>query len=287
MTKHYPLFIASLFFSCTASFAQDFEEEKQKIQAEAYKLYQREMASWYGTDLLLAKFADKQSRVRGYISYVENGKGTSVFYTKDEPPKVIAKFTFDSTYNVNTAIVDDTERDLTANESDLVAIRTNALKQFSSSSDFFKMYKDMNGNFIPLIDELGKRVYILTGPTQNGVVVFGNDYLLTYDNENNLVSKKQLHKNIIVIETGNKGDKKEIGSMHSHLPETGDLITATDICTLMLYSPFTSWEQHMVISPKAVSIWNCGPKTLVTISRTAWDNMNGSGDKEIKKKKKK
>jgi hypothetical protein len=52
-----------------------------------------------------------------------------------------------------------------------------------------------------------------------------------------LVSKRALHKNIIPIEFGPKvADGKEVeGAMHSHLPATEHFITATDICTLMLY----------------------------------------------------
>jgi hypothetical protein len=44
--------------------------------------------------------------------------------------------------------------------------------------------------------------------------------------------------------------KDEIGAMHSHLPESGDFSTATDICTLMLYAQITKWKQHIVVSKK-------------------------------------
>jgi len=49
-----------------------------------------------------------------------------------------------------------------------------------------------------------KKVYVLTGPQQNGVVIFGNDYLLTFDKNNKLTLKKQLHRNIISIKFGGK-----------------------------------------------------------------------------------
>jgi len=107
----------------------------------------------------------------------------------------------------------------------------------------------------------------LTGPQQNGVVIFGNDYLLMFDNENNLISKKQLHKNIIPINYGGKEEEgKEIeGTIHSHLPETGDFITATDICTLMLYEKFAKWKQHNVVSKNYLNIWNCLTDQLVVL----------------------
>jgi hypothetical protein len=134
----------------------------------------------------------------------------------------------------------------------------------------------MNPNLIPLNDENGKRVYILTGPQKQGIVVFGNDYLLTFDKENKLKQKKRLHKNIIPIEYGKQGDKLVITTMHSHLPETGDLITATDICTLKLYSKYAGWGQHYVISNQNVSMWDCKKESLFVMTRKAWDKIADS-----------
>lgn len=203
-------YFAPFLFSVVAvinGYSQTTDEEKRKILAEGSKLYQSEMASWYGTDIFMGKFADKRSKARGYLSYFENGKVTCVFFS-DEPKKIVASFTFDSTYNVNTAIVDGEERDLTSLESALVEIRSVALREYRTDTTLFKSYQHMNPNFIPLADELGKRVYVLTGPEENGVVVFGNDYLLTFDKENILVEKKRIHSSLIAIRHGNANSEK-------------------------------------------------------------------------------
>ena len=131
----------------------------------------------------------------------------------------------------------------------------------------------MNLNLIPLVNGRDKKVYVLTGPKEHGIVVFGNDYLLTFDDANNLVSKAQLHKNIIPIKD-QKDETKVIATMHTHLPETGDYITATDICTLMLYSKFTTWKQHIVVSENYVSIWDCEKNTLFAMTKKAWEKIN-------------
>jgi hypothetical protein len=254
----------------SAAFAQP-EEEKKRILIEGTKLYQSEMASWYGTDLFLEKFPERQSRVKGYFSYTKDGKPTCLFFSGEEPRKIIGSFAFDESYDTGTAVIDGEERDLTPIEADLIAIRTVAINEYSSDREMFKNYKDMNPNFIPLIDDQGKRVYVLTGPKNQGVVVFGNDYLLTFDNNNNLVSKRPLHKNIIPIYS--KDSEQAVTTMHTHLPENGDLMTATDICTLKLYCPFTGWKQHYVISSKTVSVWDC-ENGLVTLPREAWDKLN-------------
>jgi hypothetical protein len=65
-----------------------------------------------------------------------------------------------------------------------------------------------------------------------------------------------------------------VASIHTHLPESGDFITATDICTLMLYENFTTWNQHIVMSKNYVSIWDCKRNSLVVITKEAWEKMN-------------
>ena len=57
--------------------------------------------------------------------------------------------------------------------------------------------------------------------------------------------------------------------MHNHLPETGDFITPTDICTLMLYEKFAGWKNHIVVSKKYMSIWNCKADELFIMTTDA------------------
>jgi hypothetical protein len=224
------------------------------------------MASWYGTDLMRMKFSDKADQIAGYASYEYLGTPTCVFFNESHPAKVIATISFDSTYNINTALVDGKERSMRPEEDAVITLRQAAF-EIVSTDTLFKHYRDTDLNLVPVIDEKGKRVYVLTGPTQNGVVIFGNDYLLTFDDQNKMLTKKKLHQNIISIRygQGTGNGEKIVGANHTHLPESGELITATDICTLMLYSRFTGWETHTVVSWKYISMWNCRTNTLIVI----------------------
>jgi hypothetical protein len=134
-------------------------------------------------------------------------------------------------------------------------------------------YKNTNLNLIPIIHKGQRKVYVLTGPTEAGVVIFGNDYLLTFNKKNQLTSKKALHRNIISVDYAEEPvpGAEAVATMHTHARETGDFITATDICTLMLYSKFANWKQHMVVSEKYVSIWNCETNKLITISKALFE----------------
>jgi hypothetical protein len=262
-------FICFVLFSIS-SLAQ-FKSEKD-IVIEAKKLYRSEMASWNGTDIFLAKFQDKLEKIGGYFSYELNERSNCVFFSNDSLPKILGTFSFDSTFNLKTVIIDNEERLPTSREANLISIRKSAFKTMTTDT-LFKFYKDTDPNLIPLDDENGKRVYILTGPKKQGVVIFGNDYLLKFDNKGKLSDKKRLHKSLLQFEYGNKDGKIVTGAMHTHLPGMGELITATDICTLMLYAKFAQWERHIVISETKVSIWNCKTDRLIVMDKRAWEKI--------------
>lgn len=262
------LTIICTFFAFSIIAQNNLSKESQSIVAEGKLLYRSEMASWYGTDLFTEKYKDRQN-IGGYFSYSENEVSKCIFFSKSENPKVIGIISFDETYNVKAAKIDLTEREFTQNENDIYQIRKLALAEINSDTALFKQYENSSLNLIPLIYGKEKKVYVLTGPKQNGVVLFGNDYLLTFDKNNKLMLKKQLHKNLIPINYGGK-DKEgnpliSDEAIHSHLPETGEFKTATDICTLMLYGKFAKWKTHNVVSSKYLNIWDCETNELSVI----------------------
>lgn len=272
-----------LMLSTVSASAQKNPTEKARpIVAEGKLLYKSEMASWYGTDIFLENYKD-QNNIGGYFSYTENQTSKCIFFSKAGQPKVIGTISFDSTYDVKTASVDLSERAFTSHEKDLYEIRAIALS-LARSDTFFRTYDNTNLNFIPLINNNKKQVYILTAPQQPGVVIFGNDYLLTFNKKNKLAGKKRLHNNIIPISYGEEEEGTQIeGAMHSHLPGTGDFITATDICTLMLYAKFAKSKTHSVVSEKYLNLWNCETDRLTVIAMDAVKKMDEDQAKQKKK----
>lgn len=241
-------------------------EEAQPIVQEGKQLFKSELASWIGTDLFLAEYKNRQN-IGGYFSYTENDSAICVFFSRSEPIKIIGTIRFDSTLAPGTVVVSIEERDFSANETAYFKLRNAGIAVIDENKDdFFQFYKGTNFNVIPLITETERKMYVLTAPTASGVVLFGNDYLLTFDTANVLINKVKLHANLIPIEYGNEKEGEEIeGTVHNHLPETGDFITATDICTLMLYTEYTKWKTHNVVSEKYLNIWDCVQNTLVVV----------------------
>ncbi len=263
-----------------SAFSQSTEEKE--LVAEARLLYNSERASWHGTDIFLERFPEKKGDIGGYFSYSEGNKHTCLFYDKDADPNVLGAMVFDDSFVVEAADVNSASRKLTAHEKEIYSIRKKALEEVVKDT-LFKWYEEVNPNFIPLVTKNSKKVYILSGPKKNGVIVFGNDYLIEFDKKNNIKSKKALHKNIMLIPYGNDKEDRAMSGMHSHAESTGELITATDICTLMLYCPYTGWENHIVISGKKVSIWSCEKNELTVMTREAWEKISEEGKEKNKK----
>lgn len=245
---------------------------EELIVKEGIRLYESEMASWYGSDIFMATCAEHKGNLGGYFSYTQNKQHRCVFFSKDDKPTVLATIVFDSTFDLNKAVVDKKIRKFNKYELALYKMRLNAIIEINSDT-LFQTYENIRLNAIPIINGKDKKVYILSGTNLQNVVFFGNDYLITFDSNYTITSKKKLHLNIIPIEYG-KTDSGSLGTAHTHLSETGDLITPTDICTLMLYKNLTHWQTHMVIGETSISIWNNESRSLAVIPKAIFEKIN-------------
>lgn len=255
----------------TASAQGKLARQAAAIVAEARLLYRSEMASWHGSDLFLAQFAARE-RIGGYLSYPTGEAGARcIFYSNDQPlPKVIGTIDLDDSLTEETAVIDLGERPLTPLEHDLYTLRT---KTFQALKTSYRSYENANPNVIPLIANGTRKVYVLTGPSVSGVVIFGNDYLFTFDKKNELTAQQKIHSNIIPIDYDNSSTEPVTVSVHSHLESTGKFITPTDVCTLLMYGPYTTWKTHQVVSKKYVSIWDCRQQSLLILKRKAFERI--------------
>ncbi|SDQ19499.1 hypothetical protein SAMN05421664_0974 [Chryseobacterium soldanellicola] len=252
--------------------AQDLQKIANEIKEEGTDLYRSEMASWYGTDIFRANY-EKMDNVSGYFSYIDEKVPKCIFFSKDK--KVIGTIAFPTNYNPKDAKLDLNERDFTSLESEYFTIRQNALTRIKNDT-IFKVYQNTSLNIVPIIKNNVKKVYVLTGPSVDNVVVFGNDYLISFDNKNEVKNVEKLHKGMIVQNINDKEVGKTVGGVHSHILENWQTITPTDICTLMLYYKFTNWESYTVVSKKYVSMWNGKGNGLLIMKEKAFKNMTES-----------
>jgi hypothetical protein len=259
-----------------ASLAQNPNAEIQamsdSIIAEGRQLYQLEMASWYGTDVFTQTIPEQKNKVGGYFSYPV-GEGTRCLFFDNQPmPEVILTITFDTAYSVKTAQVDKKARAFNENEQALYTIRKSAYA-LAAQDTFFKRYKNCSLGAIPIIDKKGKRVYFLTNTTQADILLFGNDYLISYNKDNQFVGKKRFHNALTPVATREKGEDGKETAMTYHLHDADELITSTDICTLLFAKKTAYWKQHVSRSPRFTSVWNGEGDVLLFMSNEDFDAL--------------
>jgi len=199
------------------------------------------MASWYGSDIFIETYKEEAKNFGGYFSYVEGDDAKCIFYSRGDNPQVLATIIFDKTYDVKTAKSNNNYRDFTPLEKEYYTIRHAAALEVRKDT-LFKTYKNTRLNLVPLIYEGQKKVYILTGTGETGLVVFGNDYLITFDKDSHITSKKQLHLNALFANYGNDSD--------------GNLITGE--YTIMHLKPATLLRQQISAPSGCMKRWHDG-----------------------------
>jgi len=264
---------AASLFAQRDTVREAIDRATDSITNEGKALYRSEWASWYGTDVFLEKCPAKKELSGGYFSYETSDQLINVFFSKGDKPKIMATISFGKDFNQNNYKLDTVERVLTNIEQDFYDIRTIALKR-AISDTAFKHYKNTGLNVVPLIQKDIKKAYILTSPKANGIVIFGNDYLINFNKVNEITRIKSLHKNIIYTKAKADTGSAITTAHHTHLKESGDFMSATDVCTLMLYEKLTTWKQHYVISKNDISIWDCDKNQLFILTMEAWNKIN-------------
>ena len=254
-----------------------FSQNKKTTQIveEGKLLYRLEKGSWFGTDDMLVRFKNKKDSIGGYLSYeTEDNKINTIFFSRYDTHKILVRYQFDSLPKPTPIAIDTNNQKATEKEINLITIRQDARNRaFKNLDKFFVFYKKTSLNFIPVIKDGKRQVFILTGPQVGDVVIIGNDYLLKYTKKNIFKNKEKLHNSMLQFATkSNDKDKPTVSTIHSHV--LTDYITSTDICTLLLYKDYLDWKQHIVISKKEVSIFNLEDEVLVVMKTKAWEKIS-------------
>ncbi|GAB3923058.1 hypothetical protein [Mucilaginibacter myungsuensis] len=267
----------TIIFSASAQ-QKDLKKITDSIETEGKLLYNSEWASWHGSDIFHAKYPAKMSRSRGFLSY-DTGKGmVNVIFTEGEDPTVLALINFGYDQDINKYQVDTTSRKFNKTEAELFKIRLASIKKIMSDT-LVRPYNNANVNFVPIILNGEKRVYVLTGPKISGVVLFGNDCLIRFNKNDEIKSVEKQHKALIPITTRATDGQISDAGIHNHLDEYSPFMTAIDICTMMLYEKMTTWRQHIVTTKNYVSTWDCTANKLTIQTQDAWKKANEAKSK--------
>ncbi len=252
------------------------------VLEEGKMLYHLEKASWYGTDIFLKYYKDKVDSVAGYISYYNSQEVINVFFNRFDTTKVLARIIFDSIPQINPKRVEIEDLDVFRYEFDLFSLTKNARARIYAEQDtFFKFYKNTQFNLIPIISETYRKVFVLTASKDTENVLLGNDYIIYFDESNQFIRQERLHYSLIKLPM--KSDSMELTmSTHTHILD--EIITSTDICTLLLYKDFAQWKSHYVFSKEWVSIFDMKNENLFIMPLESFKKINdNNGEPNIRK----
>lgn len=246
--------------------------DTKKVLEEGKLLYRLEKANWYGSDFLMSQYPDKMDIIGGYVSYVsERNQITTTYYNRKNRDKIEIRLIFDSLPKQNPVFIDSLHPSANSLEKELIYLRQDAINRITANTDqFFSFYKDCSFNIIPLITPKERKTIILTGTSKKNVLILGNDYKLTYNQKNKFSKKEKIHMSLIQLPLKSESDTAKIlSTVHSHVLD--DIISSTDICTMLLYKDYIDWDTHYVIGKNWVSIFDLRKESLFILSRKIWD----------------
>ncbi|MBP1673303.1 MAG: hypothetical protein H6Q25_1118 [Bacteroidetes bacterium] len=214
------------------------------ILVEGNLLYQYEKAAWVSTDLAMGNRTLKKE-FGGFFVYKDEDEIKVIILGK-KMDNCIAEYIFTDEFNNPTTVKTD-KRGLSKREKELIKIREIIINALSDKKYGITIPEGYSPNFILIPIEEGYKMYMIMGTSQNDLIPFGNDYLFFTNKKGEIENWNKFHTRMIPGMTSFDGNKVTEMS-HSHI-KTTPLITATDICTFMLYAPLYGIEKFSVYSP--------------------------------------
>ena len=294
------------------------EKQKNQILTEGLALYTMILANWTSNDLYYENEFNTDY-VKGYLSYKDKDTLRTIFWREIDTTSAEYKaknfqqvgdtsaITAKNSKTVNdlrmivktigyarmvvskkNGKIDEAEREPTEKEKMLMDFRAMTYKEINSDTSFFKHYAGVSMKAI--IMEAGKqiKVFVYSTTTKEGVVPIGGDFILLYDKkEKTLVEKTDLHKDFIFISTQFKGKAYEASKAteHSHKEGAADLITPTDIATLLLYKSQLEWDEHQVVAGKYTCVFTLVDKNLTIIPTSEFQYLKKKKSKQDEEEK--
>lgn len=268
--KHICLLASLLIISCCA-FAQPGKLSERKLQQkldsiliEGNLLYYYEKATWVAYDMAVQQ-PDIRNKFESYLTY-QTGKSIKTIILGKNLENCVAEYTFITDYDTPD-IVQLTERALTTYEKKLIYMRERILGQLGNDEYDVRIPEGFSLNFVLLPYGKKYKMYVLTGTSQSNVIPFGNDYLFITDDYGNIERWRKFHTGIIPAQTEFEGAKvREL--THSHVKDN-PLISATDICTFMLYGPLYDLERFSVYADGRYMTYDLESNTISVSDKKA------------------
>lgn len=223
----------------------DFQikEKLDSILFEGNLLYRYEKAAWISTDMA----REKSNIKKDFFNYL-------VYHDRDTVHALILNNKLECIYELRfvfqseNPILDIVKtRSLSVKEQNLFSMKSVIINKIVEQKIPVGYSEGYSLNTVLMPREDGYKLYFISGTSRSGVIPFGNDYLFLTDNSGNIQFWKKFHSRLIALEAKGPNGELITEMIHSHL-KTEPFITATDICTFMLYGKLCGQKSFQVYS---------------------------------------
>lgn len=250
--------------SANAQPVPDFVQDS--ILQTGKAIAQHRKAAALAMQTISGKVKLQEAELSGYITYFRNGTFVTAFYDGDIDSASVKYTTVTpESLNKNEVQFAAKTRQPSSLEKNLISVREKVYEDLSYDTSFYTFYENLGFELVTLERKYGFQAYLMPTSKETGVILFGNDYLLIFDNALEQVRRIKLHEELtsVPVSVEAKGAQvTEMGSMHQHGEKDSPLITPTDVAAILLAKDIVQWDQHMVMSPKFLSIFYLDEKQL-------------------------
>lgn len=224
----------------------EIRHKTDSILREGNLLYRLEKAAWISTDQAM-EVPSVRNSFGGFLTYLRQDTVVAIIYDRMDFTKVIFELLFTDPANEPVA-KSLSKRTVTEYEKELILARDNIINGIIDNEYDVREPEGFSLNFVILPFEQGYKLYILTGTSQHNIIPFGNDYIFFANAEGEITRWRKFHSRLIPQSTVGPGGEPITTMMHSHL-RSEPYISATDICTFMLYGGYYGLNEFGVYSP--------------------------------------
>lgn len=266
-----PKFTLSLFFflSVAVVFAQTPAEA---IRQTGFALYQLEAASRLAADTLQARFATDKNieKISGYLSYKTSRGFKTIFWNTDdyERCEILYEFTHSPELTPSQLKSKASFRSPTNYEKVLIDIRTDAATRANGDAALAQKIGNIGLTLIIYDDEQRIYAYLLPATLNANNLYMGADMAIVYNREGAYLSQSAIHTEQFAISPLSDGIPSKVsGKTFVALASNDPTLSATDICTLLLFRPYIQWEELYYTSPRFLCIFNVKTGNLSILPR--------------------
>ncbi len=262
--------ILAAFFSLSAFSQTKIQVTPKIIQQVAYEgitLFQLEKLVQSSADYIWDN-ADMRN-LKGYVAFKENSVFHCIYWNGAyDNLEVIHAFSTSDPEDDTLLRVSNQRREMNPTEQKYYDMKMQALTYIRGDAEMFNAPNGLrlNIHFIRGNDRI--KGFVLPYTIQDSLIPLGNDFIINFTKGGELIDYEAIHTDFQEVDVSkmrpdSEGMFKTVQSLtKSEVPH----ISQTEICNLLLYSPYHNVHEHYVVSDQYVSIFNLKNRSLTIVA---------------------